>query len=234
MFDHLLATEVDANGGGTYTSIQHYVLDVSPEAPAAGVPGTALAQPDLEFDGGGNLIQRNLVALDPAGVDAVLAQEAVTSLGQGGVNTWMADNNLGSVVDITDDSGVLANHFVYASFGQIAYESNTSVVPWAGFGDGHQDPNTGLVNDYHRWLNTADGKWLSNDPRTFAAGDVDLSRYVHDEPLAYHDSTGLQPPNGGAYGGYGGGGPYGGGYYQGPRGGAYGGYGAGGAMVPAH
>jgi hypothetical protein len=45
VFDHLIATEVDTTGDGTYNVIDHYVLDVTPEAPSAGVPGTR--QPSL-------------------------------------------------------------------------------------------------------------------------------------------------------------------------------------------
>ncbi len=35
VFDHLIATEVDSTGSGTYNKIEHYVLDVQPEAPRA-------------------------------------------------------------------------------------------------------------------------------------------------------------------------------------------------------
>jgi hypothetical protein len=40
------------------------VLDVSPEIPAAGVPGTALAQPVLQFNASDTLTTRYLEALD--------------------------------------------------------------------------------------------------------------------------------------------------------------------------
>ncbi|HEX7447474.1 MAG TPA: hypothetical protein VF306_08010, partial [Pirellulales bacterium] len=51
------------------------VLDVSPETPQAGVPGTALAQPVLKFDGNGNPTERVLEA-----VDRIFAEGSVSSL----------------------------------------------------------------------------------------------------------------------------------------------------------
>jgi YD repeat-containing protein len=62
VFDHLLATQVDTTGSGSYNQAEHYVLDVSPDIPAAGVPGTALAQPLFEFDASDNLAIRYLEA----------------------------------------------------------------------------------------------------------------------------------------------------------------------------
>ncbi|MGH7137900.1 MAG: RHS repeat-associated core domain-containing protein, partial [Pirellulales bacterium] len=191
VFDHLIATEVDPNGGGTYTDIQHYVLDVSPEIPQAGVPGTATAQPDLLFDGNGNLIERNLVSLDPAGVDAVVAQETVNA--DGNVVTWAADDNLGSPRDIVSNSGAVLNHIVDTAFGEAAYQSDPSVTWWAGFAGGHIDPNTGLVNDYHRWYDPLAGRWISDDPAGFVAGDPNLQRYVGNSPADATDPYGLAP-----------------------------------------
>ncbi|HVA50387.1 MAG TPA: RHS repeat-associated core domain-containing protein [Pirellulales bacterium] len=194
VFDHLLATEVDTTGSGTYNEIEHYVLDVSREIPAAGVPGTALAQPVFVVDGNGNLTQRNLVALNPAGVDAVTAQEAVSSPNQGGVNTWAADDNLGTPHDIVSNSGTVLNHIVDTVFGETAYQSDPSVTWWSGFAGGHEDAITGLVNNYHRWYNPATATWESQDPAGFMAGDVNLSRYARNDPSDRIDPLGLQSP----------------------------------------
>ncbi|HVA46740.1 MAG TPA: RHS repeat-associated core domain-containing protein, partial [Pirellulales bacterium] len=192
VFDHLLATEADTTGSGTYNEIERYVLDVSPEIPAAGMPGTALAQPPLVFDGSGNLIQRNLVAPSPAGVDAVTAQEAVSSPNQGGVNTWAADDNLGTPHDIVSNSGTVLNHVVDTVFGETAYQSSPTVTWWSGFAGGHVDPTTGLVNNYHRWYDPDTGRWINEDPEGFNAGDANLSRYVGNDPVNAVDTAGLR------------------------------------------
>ncbi|HVA50273.1 MAG TPA: RHS repeat-associated core domain-containing protein, partial [Pirellulales bacterium] len=196
VFDHLLATEADTTGSGTYNQVAWYALDVSPELPQAGVPGTLLAQPAFVFDGSGNLTQRNLVALDPAGVDQVMIQEAVSSLTQGGVNTYMADDNLGTPRDDVDNSGNLVNHDVFTSFGDEVYTSNVAVINWAGFAGGHDDPNTGLVSNYHRWYDPATGRWISADPKGFAARDPNLDRYVGNNPIDNFDPLGLYPQQG--------------------------------------
>jgi RHS repeat-associated protein len=196
VFDHLLAAEVDPNGGGQYTSIQHYALDVSPEIPAAGAPGTANAQPVLVFDGSGNLIDRNLVAPDPAGVDAVMVQGTVISTSQGDTDIFAADDNLGTPRDEVNTTGSLVNHEVFSAFGQDVYSSAPAVTYWAGFAGGHVDPNTGLVNNYHRWYDPATGRWISDDPRRFAAGDANELRYVRNSPAVAYDPIGLagMPP----------------------------------------
>jgi RHS repeat-associated protein len=195
VFDHLLATELDPNGGGQYTSIQHYVLDVSPEIPVAGEPGTALAQPVLVFDGSQNLIGRNLVAPDPAGVDAVLVQGTVVSTSQGDNDVFAGDDNLGTPRDLVDSTGTLARHDVFTAFGQDIYSSVPALTYWAGFGGGHADAITALVNNYERWYNSVTQTWLTPDPSGFSAGDPNLERYAGNSPTNATDPTGLQPPN---------------------------------------
>jgi RHS repeat-associated protein len=193
VFDHLIATEVDPNGGGTYTEVEHYVLDVSPEIPQAGVAGTALAQPVLQFDGSENLTVRYLVGPDPAGQQSVVAQEMVPSPSQGGPVIWAADDNLGTSRDLVDNTGGLANHRVFSAFGEDVYDSDPSLSYWVGFAGAHDDPNTGLVNDDHRWDDPATGRWLSEDPSGLgnANGDANLNRYTGNSPVDRTDPTGL-------------------------------------------
>lgn len=157
------------------------------------MPGTALAQPLFELDGSGNLIQRNLVALDPAGVDAVLVQGTVSSLTQGDTDTFVAYDNLGTPRDDVSSTGALVNHRVFSVFGQDVYDTNPSVVNWAGFAGGHVDPNTGLVSDYHRWYDPATGRWISDDPAGFRAQDSNLQRYDRNSVLSGADRDGLGP-----------------------------------------
>ena len=39
------------------------------------------------------------------------------------------------------------------------------------------------------------GRWISEDPEGFQAGDTDLYRYVHNEPTRYTDPSGMDAPN---------------------------------------
>ena len=164
VFNSLIATQVDSTGSGSYNITQRYVVEGG--------------QPALIFDNGGNLIGRNLIALNPAHVDAIMAQGAVSSLASPDVDTWVDADNLGSTRDVVNNNGVLVNHVVYTGFGQDVYESNTSVVHWSGFAGGHDDVYTGLTQDGRRWYDPSTGKWLSQDPIGFAGHDADLYVWV--------------------------------------------------------
>jgi RHS repeat-associated protein len=188
VFDHLLATQVDTTGSGSYNQIEHYVLDVSPDIPAAGVPGTALAQPLLQFDGSGNLTTRYLEAHD-----RIFAQGAVVSPTTGDTVNWDVVDNLGSVREVLDNTGIMHDKIDYNAFGQVAYESNAAIHHFAGYTGGHIDIDTGFVEDYHRWYDPATGAWLSADPKGFIARDANLDRYVGNAPADKTDATGLDP-----------------------------------------
>src|SRR5487761_1845761 len=155
--------------------------------PISGVPGTALAPPDFIFDGNQNLIVRNFIAPNAAGVDAVMAQGAVSSPAQPDTDTWMLTDNLGSLRIVLDNSSNVVDEVVYNAIGVIAHESNPSIGHFAGFAGGHVDQNTGLVNDYHRWYDPTTERWNSDDPEGFAAGDSNLSRYVRNSSTNYND-----------------------------------------------
>src|SRR5487761_760419 len=189
VFDHLLATEADTTGGGSYNQIERYVLDVAPEIPMAGVPGMALAQPSLEFDGDNNLKIRYLAA-----VDRIFAEGAVPSPTQADTTTWGLVDNLGSERYVIDNSSNVEDQLVYDSFGVVSYESNPSIHHFAGYAGGHVDPNTGLVLFYHRPYEPATGHWLTPDPAGFAAGDSNLERYVGNRVTVQVDPLGLAPP----------------------------------------
>jgi RHS repeat-associated protein len=175
--DALIATQVDPTGSGSYTTTQRSVIEGG--------------QPVLQFDNNGNLADRNLIAPNPAGVDAVMAQGAVSSRSQPDVVTWMLDDNLGSPRDEVNNNSAVVNHIVYSSFGQDVYESSSAYTHWAGFGGGHADVNTALTQNGHRWYDPSTGKWLSQDPSGFRGGDLNLSRYVGSEPTNAVDPSGL-------------------------------------------
>ena len=198
VFDHLLATEVDATGGGTYNQIERYVLDVSPESPVAGTASALAADVALEFDKNGNLAMRYLA------LERVFAEGTVSSTTQADAVTWNIVDNLDSARYVLDNSSNIADKLVYNSTGIVAYESNASVDHFIGFAGGHFDPSTGLVNDYHRWYDATEDRWLSEDPAGFAARDPNLSRYAGNDPTNATDASGLAVPPGP---GLGGGGP---------------------------
>ncbi len=54
------------------------------------------------------------------------------------------------------------------------------------------DEVTELQNNVNRWYNPELGKWLSEDPIGFNAGDTNIYRYVGNMPSIYGDFLGLQ------------------------------------------
>ncbi|HQU45602.1 MAG TPA: RHS repeat-associated core domain-containing protein [Pirellulales bacterium] len=152
--------------------------------------GRRAKQDAQSFAGGGNLTARNLAALNPAGVDAVMAKGTVTSLAQGDAAEWMADDALGSPTEVADDNGTVVDRIVRNAVGQIAYESDPSIVIWAGYAGGHVSAATGLVNHDSRWYDPDTGRWTTDDLDGFAGGDTNLSRYVGNDVANGIDPTG--------------------------------------------
>jgi RHS repeat-associated protein len=106
---------------------------------------------------------------------------------------WALTDHLGSVRDLVNDAGVLENHKSYDSFGRVIAETNAAEDTAFGFTGRFFDDDTGLQNNLNRWYDASVGRWISEDPIGFAAGDVNLYRYVGNMPTGYVDPSGLSP-----------------------------------------
>jgi RHS repeat-associated protein len=186
VYDHLIGEQLDPTGSGSYTSSEWYALDL-PSMPGAPV------LPVLQFGSTGNLTYRYLDAPSWTGVDAVMAEESVTTQGSAGTTTYALSDNLGSGRDIVNTSSMIVDHIVYSSFGQVVSESGT-VHHWSSYAGYHLDANTGLAYADHRWYDPNVGRWISEDPIGFRAGDPNVSRYVGNSTTKFVDPTGLAPP----------------------------------------
>jgi RHS repeat-associated protein len=137
--------------------------------------------------------------------------------GNGTATAWYLTDHLGSVRNLVDGSGNLQDTIAYDPFGNVLSESNAS------FGDRYKytgrelDSETNLQYNRSRYYDAAHGRWTSQDPIGFAAGDVNLYRYVANQPTGANDPTGLvhnfvvsPVPDGGGDTGSGGGGGGGG------------------------
>jgi RHS repeat-associated protein len=140
-------------------------------------------------------------------VDQLLADEQVNwSDGDAdGETLWAVGDHLSSVRDVVDSNGDLRIHRAFDAFGHIEDEAHYDAAGQlvtagqAGYVDtsfaftGRQfDPATGLQNNLNRWYDPSIGRWLSEDPISFAAGDANLYRYVHGDPVNAVDPTGLE------------------------------------------
>ncbi|MCD4823977.1 MAG: RHS repeat-associated core domain-containing protein, partial [Phycisphaerae bacterium] len=172
--DMRIATEIDANADGTYESVERYALD-----------GEHVA---MVFDDGGSLAERYLYG---PGEDTVLAADIADS-GQFATHWYLADHQ-GSVRDVVDDGGVSLDHIVYDSFGKIVSRDNAALPLRFGY-TGRElagEAGEGMYYYRRRFYDAPTGRFLSQDPAGFAAGDNNLYRYVNNDPLDYTDPSGL-------------------------------------------
>lgn len=135
----------------------------------------------LVFDGAGNQTHRYLYG---TAVDQVLADET-------GVSTnWFLADNQGTVKDVVDGNGSLIDHVVYDSFGKVESQSNAGYELRFGYTGREQDGETGL--DYYRarYYDASNGRFISEDPIGFNAGDGNLTRYVGNSPVNFTDPDG--------------------------------------------
>jgi RHS repeat-associated protein len=170
-FNRWIGTSVDPDGDGPAAAGQTYFV----------YDGTQIV---LQFDGpqAADLSRRYLWG--PA-VDQVLADEQI-----GGEVLWPLGDHLGTVRDLIDSSGNVENHRTYDAFGRIASETNPAVDHLFAFTGRPLDESTGLQNNLHRWYDAAVGRWVSEDPVGFEAGDANLGRYVINRPTTLVDPDG--------------------------------------------
>jgi len=141
-------------------------------------------------------------------VDQVLVDEVFTTgtLGQPVSDEvlWLLADHQGTIRDIVDSDGTLRKHIDYDSFGQVENASfygvnggqispvSPEAVDQLFYYTGQErDIATQLYNYNARWYDPGTGRFLSQDPSGFDAGDPNLYRYVGNSPLNGTDPTGL-------------------------------------------
>ena len=109
----------------------------------------------------------------------------------------MQDANYNTTA-IFDNSGNVVERYVYDPFGQVTVLDagwNTlaaSAVGWLYLHQGGRfDATSGLYHFRHRDYSPTLGRWTSLDPSRYAAGDVNLYRYIGNTPTVYTDPSGL-------------------------------------------
>jgi RHS repeat-associated protein len=135
-----------------------------------------------DFDGSGNLVARYLFGDQ---TDEILARFRP---GEG--IAWYLTDHLGTVRDLVGSSGELIDHLEYDSFGSVIVETQPAYGDRFKFTGRELDPETGLYYYRARFFDPALGRFVSQDPIGFIAGDPNLYRYVHNSPLTATDPTG--------------------------------------------
>ncbi|MGD0654516.1 MAG: RHS repeat-associated core domain-containing protein [Thermoguttaceae bacterium] len=132
--------------------------------------------------------------------------------GEGGYNltapgrvVWPLTDNLGTVCDLAEynaQTGVtsVVNHRVYDAYGNLKSETNPSTGQAAAvdclfaFTGRLYDKQTGLQNNLNRWYDPKVGRWMSEDPSGFTAGDTNTRCYCFNSPTNFVDPSGLSIP----------------------------------------
>ncbi len=134
-----------------------------------------------EYDGNWNVkskYTRNLIIDDPMAVEQ-------------GTNTFYYHmDGLGSVVNLTDSGGSSIKGYIYKSFGEIYSETGSLVQPFT-FTGREYDPESGLYYYRARYYDPRAGRFLTRDPIGFAGRDVNLYRYVQNDPINWIDPEGF-------------------------------------------
>ena len=71
-------------------------------------------------------------------------------------------------------------------------ETNSAVDCLFGYTGRLHDEASGLQNNLNRWYDAGTGRWMSQDPIGFAAGDANVYRYCGNEPIDSTDPQGLE------------------------------------------
>ncbi|HUG68651.1 MAG TPA: RHS repeat-associated core domain-containing protein, partial [Pirellulaceae bacterium] len=147
----------------------------------------------LRFDDAGNLSNRYVHG--PA-IDQILADEQINPVTGGSNTIWPLTDNLGTIRDLADFDDVngltsVANHIVYDSFGKRVSESNAAIDHLFGYTGREWDEDVDLQYNRARWYDPEQGRFVSNDPIGFNAGDANLYRYVGNQVTTHTDPSGL-------------------------------------------
>jgi RHS repeat-associated protein len=123
---------------------------------------------------------------------------ARVSYGEPGVSTpgflpevhWLLTDHLNSVRLVLDESGTVLDQIAYDAFGNIVAQLNPLLVNPILFTSREFDAETGLYYNRARYLDPTTGRWTTQDPMGFAAGDANLYRYVGNTPTLLVDPSG--------------------------------------------
>ncbi len=147
--------------------------------------------PYADFNGSGTLKQRYIFG--PGVVNGAVVDQILARTSSGGSTAWYLPDKLGSVRDIVDSSGNELDHVVFDSFGNVVTDANAANGDRFKYAGMEYDSATGQYYDRARYYDAAIGRFMSQDPMGFAAGDANLYRYVGNQPSDMVDPSGLQP-----------------------------------------
>jgi RHS repeat-associated protein len=171
------------NGGTTTFKYDPFGRRIQKSGPL-GTTNYLYDAPNLlqEIDNGGNTLAR----YTQGGIDEPFAESRAMAA------SYYEQDFIGSVTSLTNGTGALANTYTYDSFGKLTASTGTLTNRFQ-FTGREFDSETGIYFYRARYYDSAQGRFISEDPIRFDGGN-DFYTYVHDNPVLFRDPTGLCPP----------------------------------------
>jgi RHS repeat-associated protein len=101
-------------------------------------------------------------------------------------------DHLASIRGLENTSGTLDDSETFDAWGNKTSESNPSNGDRYAYTGRESDSAIGLQYNRARYYDPTTGRWISQDPTGFDAGDGNLYRYVSNTPVDFSDASGLQ------------------------------------------
>jgi RHS repeat-associated protein len=148
-------------------------------------------KPVLEYNTSGGIVGRNLYG---KAIDEILMRVDVT-------NNWTLyyqQDHEGSVTHLTGTAGTVIEKYRYDAFGAPTIYDPVNVIPATAWNNrflftGREYRSTFGFYEYRaRAYHPGLGRFMSEDPKLFDAGDYNLFRYCHNDPLDLTDPMGLE------------------------------------------
>jgi len=185
-FGNRLAKTVDMDGAGEVEADeQRYVLDGWNPAKTGGI-GNENYDVLADLDGDSSLTTR-YVRGDQ--VDQLLGRIDVGESSSSAY--WYLADHLGSLRDVIDETGEVKASIAYDGFGNITSETGVDFAGRYKWTAREYDVETALQYNRARYYDAATGRWISQDPLGFDAGDSNLYRYVKNRPTTSADPSGM-------------------------------------------
>ena len=126
-------------------------------------------------------------------VGQLLGRYDTSLMPHSGVYFTMTDQN-GSVRDVLNSSGTVVSTVDYDAYGNIINGSQTgaSYLGRYTYDSYAWDDATKYYDNNARVYDPSSGRWLSQDPLGFDAGDSNLYRYVKNSPVDGSDRSGME------------------------------------------
>jgi RHS repeat-associated protein len=166
--DRRIGTKVDADGAGGGAAVQTWMVYDGDNTYG-------------DFNGSGNVTVRYL---NGAAIDELLGRAD-----SGGTAAWYLSDRLGTIHDVISTSGTALYHAAYDSFGSVTSETGAGGDRFKYIGREY-DPETGMYYYRARYYDTSTGRFIGQDPISFASLDTNLYRYTWNNPLNYKDPSG--------------------------------------------